>query len=147
MTMTRMVNGKVVALTAEEVAEIHALELLGNEARHAMVRAQLRAYAADKRWRIETAGCAWGNNIVQTDRDSQSKLIAEFVALGAGLRVEPSPWKFANGFGLVSNADMGAIIMAVRAHIAMAFAKEADVLAAIDAGNVTTTVEIDTAFA
>lgn len=107
----------------------------------------LKAYAGNVRWRREVGGCDWNGHTVQTDRDSQSKLIAEFVAIGAGLRTDPSPWKFAGGFAVVSNADMGAVIMAARTHIAQCFALEQTVIAAIDAGTVTTRAQIDSAFA
>lgn len=106
---------------------------------------QLKAYAAQKRYAVETGGCAWTTHVVNTDRDSQAKMIAEFVAMGAGLRTDPSPWKLADGFIDLSNADLGAVIMAARAHIAAAFATESAVCTAIDGGSITTTAEIDAA--
>lgn len=106
----------------------------------------LRAYAAEKRWAVETGGCPWNGHIIATDRDSQTKLLAEFVAIGGGVRAEPGGWKMAGGdFVLLTNADMTAAIMASRAHIAAAFAAEAAVLAAIGAGSITTLAEIDAA--
>lgn len=111
----------------------------------ALSKADLAAYAAAKRYAVEIGGCSWSGHFVQTDRDSQAKLIAEFVAIGAGLRADPSAWKFANGFAFVSNADMGAVILAARTHIAACFAKEAEVLAAIQDGTMTTTAQIDAA--
>lgn len=109
----------------------------------------LTSYAATVRWQREVGGTTWNGRPVDTDRESgQPKLLAEFVAISAGLRTDPSPWKFANGeFVSLSNADMGALCLAVRNFIAAQFAIEATVLAAIEAGTVTTTAEIDTAFA
>lgn len=105
----------------------------------------LAEYAADKRWRVETGGCPWNGRIISTDRDSQSKLIAELVALGAGLRIDSSPWKFGDGsFANLSNAAMGSVILAAQTHISGSFAYEAAVLNAISAGTISTFDEIET---
>ncbi|MGE0768959.1 MAG: DUF4376 domain-containing protein [Hyphomicrobiaceae bacterium] len=106
----------------------------------------LRVHAGRVRYAVEVGGCAWGEHIVQTDRDSQAKLIAEFVAIGAGLRADPSPWKMAGGFVSLATADMLEVITTARAHIAAAFATEAAVLAAIEAGTVVAYDQIDEAF-
>jgi len=106
----------------------------------------LYAAAADRRYAVETGGCAWGELTVQTDRDSQAKLVAEFVAIGAGLRADPSPWKFAEGFYALSNAEMTSVITTARAHVAEAFATEAAVRAAIADGTITTASDVDAAF-
>ncbi len=105
----------------------------------------LRARAAAKRWAVETGGCLDPSaRPIATDRDSQAKLIAEMVAIGAGMRTDPSPWKLADGsFSSLTNVEMLAVIAAARAHIAAAFAAEAVVLAAIDAGTITTLAAVD----
>lgn len=110
---------------------------------------ELVAYAADVRWRKEVAGVEWAEGLViQTDRESQGKLLAEFVAISGGLRPDPSPWKFAdNKFAMLSNADMSAVCLASRAHVAAAYAAESSVVSQIAAGTITTTAEIDAAFA
>ena len=107
--------------------------------------AALLAYAADKRWRVECGGCVSPDGFaIATDRDSQSKLLAEMVALGAGLRTDPSPWKLATGsFAMITNAQMLAIIMAVRGHIVSAFDRESAAIDVINAGTITTTAQID----
>ena len=110
-------------------------------------RAVLIAHAAARRFDFEVSGADCDGRVVATDRESQAKLIAEFVAIGGGIRIDPSPWKFADGeFASLTNAQMGAVILASRTHIADAFAREADVLAAIAAGTITTKAEIDAAF-
>ncbi len=111
-------------------------------------KAQLAAYAADLRYQKEIAGVAWTNGLViQTDRESQSKMLSEFVSISAGLRPEPSPWKFAdNKFANLSNADMSAVCLAARAYVAGLFASEETVQAQIVAGTFTTFEQIDTAF-
>lgn len=103
----------------------------------------LIAYAAQKRWHVEVGGCPWGEHVIQTDRDSRANLIAEFVAIAAGLRADPSPWKMRGGFVSLSNAEMGQAVMAARTHVAAAFAVEQQVVAAIMAGTITRRSEID----
>jgi hypothetical protein len=111
------------------------------------LKAFLRSYAADKRWTVESGGCIDQNgNAIATDRDSQTKLIAEMVAIGANMRTDPSPWKLrGNGFVLLTNAQMIQAIMAARTHIANSFAGEAECLAAIEAGTITTPAQVDAA--
>lgn len=110
-------------------------------------KARLVAYAASRRYVAEIAGCLDPDGrAIATDRDSQTKLIAEMVAIGAGLRTDPSGWKLrGNGFALLTNAEMQAAIIAARSHISAAFAVEAAVLAGIAADAITTTAEIDAA--
>ncbi len=110
---------------------------------------ELIAYNAAARWRKEIAGVAWGGHIIDTDRESgQSKLLAEFVAIAGGLRADPSPWKFlGDDWADLSNADMSAVCLAGRDHVAAQFAIERINKAAIDAGTLTTFAEIDAAFA
>ena len=106
----------------------------------------LAAYAADKRWRVEEGGTIWNGWPVATDRTSQQKVLAEFVAVGGGLRAENSTWKFADGFfRAVSNAAFPALAMAVRAHVEAAFATEATICAGIDGATITTVEQIDAA--
>ena len=110
---------------------------------------ELAAYNAAARWRKEIAGVAWGGHVIDTNRENgQAKLLAEFVAITAGMRADPSPWKFLGDDWVdLSNADMGAVCLAARDHIAAQFSIERSVKAAIDAGTVTTFAEIDAAFA
>lgn len=117
----------------------------GNTPEAAISTFNVTEYAANKRYEVEVGGCMYGNNIVQTDRDSQTKMIAEMVALGANLRPDPSPWKFGNGFANLTNAQMLEVIMTARLHIATAFAVEAGVLEQIALGNITTKEQIDAA--
>lgn len=130
-------NGELVDLTAEDVAAL--------EAERAMTPAKLRAYTAAKRYAVEVGGTKWNGYSVQTDRDSQSKLISEFVAMQAGLRSDPSIWKFGNGFASVSNADMAQVIIQARTHVLTAFGIEGQLQAGIAAGTITTTEQIDAA--
>lgn len=107
---------------------------------------ELVAYAANKRWRVETGGCSGGDGqIVNTDRDSQTKLLAEMVSIGAGLRADPSGWKMRDGFAMLSNTQMLSVIGLARAHVATAFAVEVALSAGIAAGTITTFEQIDAA--
>lgn len=106
----------------------------------------LASYLADRRWQAEVAGTVWNGWPVATDQTSQQKVLAEFVAVGGGLRTDGAVWKFADGeFRAVSNADFASLAMAVRNHIESCFALEASLLSGISAGTVTTTSEIDAA--
>ncbi len=135
----RITNGKVETLSAAEEAAFAALTPVVPPS-----QAELTAYAAARRYQVEVGGCTWSTYTVATDRESQGKLIAEFVAISGGLRTDPSPWKFKDGtFADLSNADMSAVAMAARAHIANAFALEQQALADITGGTITTYAEID----
>lgn len=107
---------------------------------------ELRDYAAEKRWSVETGGSAWNGHVVRTDRDSQSKLIAEFVAIQAGIRPDPSRWKMQSGdFVSLSNGQMTDVILTARTHVAQAFEIEDLVLNDIEAGLITTFQDIEQA--
>lgn len=108
---------------------------------------ELLGYAALKRYEKEVGGTLWNGWPVHTDRESQSKIIAERLAIEAGERNDPDGWKFADGqFRLVSNEDFMALTSAVRQHVRDCFALEAVVLAQIEAGTVTEYSQIDAAF-
>lgn len=135
---------------AEFLAELAALGIAPTTASPPPVvmpsKADLAAAAANRRWQAETAGCTWNGKPVATDRDSQSKLIAEYVAIQAGLRADPSPWKFADGtFASLTNAEAAQMILAARSHVAACFEVEAVVLAEIDAGTITTVRQVNAA--
>jgi len=106
----------------------------------------LKNYVAAKRYDIETGGTVWNNISLATDRESQTKIIAEFVAIMANVRGNAGGWKSKSGtFVDLTDQDMQGLVMAVRAHVAAAFATEAEVLAAIDAGTITSMREVDAA--
>lgn len=111
------------------------------------IKASLAAYAAQKRYEKEIGGTIWNGWPVHTDRESQSKIIAERLAIEAGERDDPDYWKFADGvFRAVSNDDFISLSSAVRDHVRSCFAIEGAVLAAIEAGTITSETEIDAAF-
>lgn len=113
----------------------------------APTKADLATYTARKRYAKEVGGTVWNDWLVHTDRDSQSKIIAERLAIEAGERTDPDGWKFADGvFRMVTNADFMVLASAVRQHVRDCFSLEAAVLAQIEAGTITEYAQIDAAF-
>lgn len=108
--------------------------------------AELAVYAADKRWRVENGGITVGGVEVATDDRAKTMI------MGARIKASEDPgfstrWKTASGFVVIDAATILAISDAVLAHVDACFTTEADVLAAIDGGTITTTADIDAAFA
>ncbi|WP_186388536.1 DUF4376 domain-containing protein [Stappia sp. TSB10P1A] len=110
--------------------------------------AELIALAADLRWRAEVGGMEWRGWPVHTDRQSQTKVLAEHVAVTSGSRLDGEPWKFADGlFRELTNADVQDLALAVREHVRASFAIEAAVAAEIEAGVIVTREAVEVAFA
>ncbi|WP_266019065.1 DUF4376 domain-containing protein [Brucella intermedia] len=108
----------------------------------------LQEYAAAKRWEREVGGTVWNGWPVLSDRESQSKIIAEALAIEKGERADGDPWKFADGeFRPLTNEQMDDLAAAVRLHVRNSYGIEAQVLAAIEAGSITTEDQIDATFA
>lgn len=107
----------------------------------------LVAYAADRRWRVETGGITIGGVPVATDDRSKIMIMGARVAAAA----DPgwtTVWHGADGQTYpLDAAAMIAISDAVEAHVNATFATFAMVKADIDSGDITTTAEIDAAFA
>ncbi|MDO8840673.1 MAG: DUF4376 domain-containing protein [Parvibaculum sp.] len=126
----------VVALNSQEQADALAAH-----------KEMLAAHAADTRWQVECGGLEAGG--VQIATDDRSKMMIGF----AQARALANPaymtgWKGADGaFVMLDASVVIAIANAVAAHVEACFALEATVLAAIAAGTMTTTAEIDAAFA
>jgi len=100
------------------------------------------AYAADKRWRVETGGITVGGVPVATDRESQSLITGAhaYVQVNPGMTIK---YKSGAGFVDLDAATVTAVATAVAAHVQACFAAEAEVAAAIADGAVTTTQQID----
>lgn len=106
----------------------------------------LSDYAGRIRFEKETGGVVIGGMAIATDRASQNMLT------GAVLRAQMDSnvtvkWKTVTGFVELSAAQIVAIGTAVGNHVEACFAKEADVAAGIAIGTITTTGQIDAAFA
>lgn len=112
----------------------------------AVSRSQLLAYAALARWRKETGGINLAGQPIATDRESQSLISGAF----ALVQQQPETvirFKTPSGFVTLDAAQMSAIAIAVAQHVQACFAIEADIAGDIASGEITTTAEIDAAFA
>ncbi len=110
-------------------------------------KAQLKAYAADKRWQKEVGGTDVGGVDYLSDRETQSKLTAAVVMA----QVNPAAtfqWKVADGsFVELDAGDMLTVASTIGAYVQACFALEGSVVAEIEAGEIITKAEIDAAFA
>lgn len=143
-------DGFVIGLYAAEQSG-YAEEWLGED--HAEVVAfrnpppDLHAYTAQKRWEKEVGGIVVGGVSVHTD-DRSKMLLA-----GARMQAEAdhawtTEWKAADGtFVTLDAATVIALSNELLEHVAACFAREASVVADIDAGAITTTAQIDAVFA
>lgn len=92
-----------------------------------------RAAIAARRWAAETAGTVVGGKPQDTGRDSQALITG--AAVSAMLDPNYSVrWKTAGGFVDMDAGQIIALATAVRAHVQACFNREADLLAALDAG-------------
>lgn len=109
-------------------------------------KARLVAHAAAARWRKEVGGVLVGTVPVATDDRSKLMITGARVAAMA----DPdwtTVWHGSDGNTYpVDVAAMVAISDAVQAHVNAGFATFAAVKAAIEAGTITTTAEVDAAF-
>ena len=102
----------------------------------------LYAYAATKRYAVETGGVVIDGMRVMTDRQSQSLITGAYNYVQANPDVTVN-FKTASGFVELTAAQMTAIANAVGAHVKASFAAEGEVDKQIIAGTITTTAEID----
>lgn len=107
-------------------------------------KAELKAYAAEQRWKVETGGMTSTTfGPLLTDRDTQSGIDRTLAAIEKGLIVPPIDFKGAGGWVQVDRATLLAIGATVAGHVQAAFSVEKVVDAAIDAGAVTTFAQVD----
>lgn len=103
----------------------------------------LPEYAADKRWRVENGGIYFHGIHIATDDRSKTMI------MGARIKSNIDPnytvgWKGADGtFFTITAAQIIAISDAVLAHVDSCFATEAEIISAINSGEITTTEQID----
>ena len=103
----------------------------------ARVRAPLnREIIAARRYEAEVGGITL--NGVQIDTDDRSKLLINGAALEA--TIDPAyvmQWKTPGGFIELTAQQVIGIARAVRAHVQACFDREAELMAALDAGTLT----------
>ncbi|TVR11857.1 MAG: DUF4376 domain-containing protein [Salinarimonadaceae bacterium] len=142
-------EGRVVGLYANEQPG-YAEEFLAED--HPEVLAfltppeTLDAYAARRRWEIETGGLVVGGAAIRTDRESQA-LINGALSL---VQTDPTAtieFKGAAGWSTLDAAQMTAIALAVGRHVQKAFSAERTISEAIASQEITTVEEIDDTFA
>lgn len=104
----------------------------------------LADYASRRRWEIEVGGTTWQGVPVATDDRSKTLVNGELAAIDLGERVDGEAFKFADGLPRpLTNAEMQAVAVAMRGHVKATFAALFGVLAALQAGTVTTRQQVD----
>ena len=102
----------------------------------------LYAYAASKRYAVETGGIVLNGMAVMTDRASQSLITGAYNYVQANPETTVK-FKTSGGFVELTATQMTAIANAVGAHVQAAFAAEGEINQEIIAGTITTPAEID----
>ena len=106
--------------------------------------ANLVAYAAAARYALETAGIMVGTSMIATDRDSQGLITGayNYVLAKPDASIE---FKGVSGWVTLTADQVQTIALAVGGRVQALFAAERQVDAAIQAGTITTTAQIDAA--
>lgn len=104
-------------------------------------KAEMKAKAADVRWRRETGGIMVNGMPISTAPESQTKLVSVLVIASQNPAFEVN-WKGSDGrFYPMTSAQILEMVYAVRQHIQAAFDWEGQIVAAIDSA--TTHAELD----
>jgi hypothetical protein len=109
------------------------------------LKAALKAYAAQKRYAVETGGMTFMGMAIPTDRETQSKLSGAVLAFQTGAISGAINWKTSAGWAQLDQAAVTALASAVAAHVQTAFTNEKSVSDAIDAETITTIEQINAA--
>ncbi len=107
----------------------------------------LRTYAAAARFAKETGGITVGNAPIATDRDSQAMITGMWATAQMNPAITVQFKSAGGGFATINAAQIQSIAAAVSAHVQACFAAEGQIDAAITAGTITTTAQIDQDFA
>lgn len=115
-------------------------QLITAEAKAAEAAAAQRVAIKARRDVAIASGIAVGGVTVATDDKSQSRIMGAAVAamLDSDYTVQ---WKTENGFVTLTAPQVIGLATAIRAHVQACFDREAELLAALDAGEA---VDIDT---
>lgn len=113
---------------------------------HVPPQIDMIAYTAQKRWEKETGGIEVNGQIIDTSRESQSMITGAY-AYSQANPSETIQFKAASGWVTLDAPTMAAIATAVGAHVQACFALEANIAGQIANGTITTTGEVDAAFA
>lgn len=104
-------------------------------------KADLTAYCADKRWRVETGGIIFNDLPVATDRESQSMIARTFQTME--LTGQSVKFKTDAGFFEMDLDTMKALSLFLAAHVQACFNTEAEVSEKITGGEITSFEQID----
>ena len=135
-------NGRVhVGMSAASLAALSPVDQAAGQL------AMLKAWAAARRWSLQTGGITVGGQLVRTDDATRAALSQAVQAAAAGGASWSTPWKFADGtFGSIDGNKANALFAAVSTFITGCFGKEQAAVAAIVAGTATTPSQIDSFF-
>jgi hypothetical protein len=106
-------------------------------------RDELRAYASNKRWEVETGGARFGLLSIPTD-DRAKTMIGRAARTTSDVTSTPYIVNGVN-YGVLTKAQFEAMDAAIDVHVAATFDTLASVLSDISAGTITTYAEIDAA--
>jgi len=126
---------------AGEQTEEALLAVISPHGLHLSFTSWLIAYAAEKRWRVETGGIIFNGMKISTDRQSQSMIanaLAMVAATGGIIK-----FKTTSGFVDLTPETMQALALAVAAHVQKAFKNESIVAQMVLDGEITTQAGID----
>lgn len=139
----RNADGKVTTIIVEP-----DIDLSGYAAALAVaVKGQLAAYAAAARYNKEIGGITFNGSPVATDDRSKQMILGARMAAQADATFT-TKWAATDGtIVALDAAGLIALSNAVLGHVQACFLRFASVKADIDAGNITTTAQIDAAFA
>lgn len=107
---------------------------------------QMKAYAADKRWRVETGGLVVNGVSIRTDEKSQNKLSGAVQLISADPSLTSVDWEAQPGVWMAVDASsITAIGVAVGRHVQQCFSTLKAIQAEIEAGTITSFAAIEVA--
>lgn len=125
-----------------ETGEVTTIPFSAEEIAATQSVSALKAYAAAKRYAVETGGITVAGKSILTDRASQSMIA------GAKALVDADPtaiidFKLASEWIQIDATALNAIALAVGRHVQACFSAEKAIHSAIEARSITTTAEIE----
>jgi hypothetical protein len=89
------------------------------------VERELLSRVAERRYNEEVRGITWKEHNVDTNRDSQSKITNELLAIDKELRTDGKSWKMKSGdFVPLTNEQLTTMATAVHTHVSAMFDRE-----------------------
>lgn len=109
-----------------------------------VAKAKLKAFAAEKRWRKETSGTVVAGTPIPTDDRAKVLLMGAALSMTDGATAQ---FVVGNVAATLTGAQFKALYAGLVAHVQSCFDTQTTVLAAIDAGTITTIEQVEAAFA